>query len=451
LTAAQSETPSIKPGTGALSAGPPSVRLPEAVDSDSVLVVPRAVFLLAISLLVAPAARAAEPLEGLQKQLSAIAARAGGTSSIAITHVETARSLSVNDGPALQLFSVWKLPLAVVVLEQVKAGKLRLDQQVRILPGDIAPGFQGNTDRWRDTSKPFSVRELLEASLVASDNTSSDKLLALVGGPSVVNGRMRALGLDRIEIRDPRRDPAVRARQSPHRAPAGALTRLLVRLQKGEILGPAERALLIDCLTRATTGKRRLRARLPPGTAVADKSGTGGDTTNDVGLLTLPGGGHLAVSVLVNGSKLSTEAQEDLIAEIGRAAYDGFVATPAMTRPAGPDFSSIDTPAKAEEACRKGVLEKILMLPADLGGTDDPRNVLYVPVGMGAVKAGIDRNIIQPLISQGKVTRYSARPEYHGKSMVPISLKISAHDPGQFTTDLNLWGEALTRRQGGSP
>jgi beta-lactamase class A len=80
-------------------------------------------------------------------------------------------------------------------------------------------------------------------------------------------------------------------------------------------------------MSRATTGLRRLRADLPPGTPVADKTGSGGArfATNDVGLITLPGGkGHLAMAVFVTRSPLTEREQEKVIAEMGQAAYEGF-------------------------------------------------------------------------------------------------------------------------------
>jgi hypothetical protein len=113
--------------------------------------------------------------------------------------------------------------------------------------------------------------------------------------------------------------------------------------------------------------------------------------------------------------------------------------------PEGPDFSTVDTVAKAEDMCLEGELEQMLMLPEEFGGTDDPRNILFVPVGMVAIKENIDLNVIQPLLAEGKVRRYSVTPEYRGKSMVPIALQITAEDPGKFTTTLNIWGEALRR------
>jgi hypothetical protein len=42
-------------------------------------------------------------------------------------------------------------------------------------------------------------------------------------------------------------------------------------------------------------------------------------------------------------------------------------------------------------------------------------------------------------------TQYKAEPEYQGKSFIPIAVKITAWNPGQFTTAINIWGDALGR------
>ena len=114
--------------------------------------------------------------------------------------------------------------------------------------------------------------------------------------------------------------------------------------------------------------------------------------------------------------------------------------------PNGPDFSGIDSKAKAEARLQSGELEKLLLLPAEFGGTDDPRNVVYVPRGFVAMKRNIDLNIIKPLVDGGKITEYRAMPEYEGESLVPIAIKVVASKPGSFTTDINIWGKALARK-----
>jgi len=111
----------------------------------------------------------------------------------------------------------------------------------------------------------------------------------------------------------------------------------------------------------------------------------------------------------------------------------------------GPDFSDVDSLKKAEALYRKGQLEKLLLLPPEFGGEDIPDNTLYVPIGVGAIKNRIDQNMIGPLVDEGKVRQYTAEPEYHGDSFIPIALKITAWDPGEFTTTIRIWGEALSQ------
>ena len=193
-----------------------------------------------------------------------------------------------------------KLPVAIVVLREVEAGRVQLDDR---------------------------VRQLLEDSLNRSDNAASDKLLALAGGLDAVTAQMHALGFRGIEVRASTKD-FVNWREHPNRASANAIATLLTSLQRGELLQPRQRDLLWGFMTRSRPGERRLRGNLPPGTPVVSKSGThsGGASVNDVGVITLPdGAGHLAIAVLITGSKWTPYRQEDVIAAIARAAFDAYV------------------------------------------------------------------------------------------------------------------------------
>jgi beta-lactamase class A len=111
----------------------------------------------------------------------------------------------------------------------------------------------------------------------------------------------------------------------PNRASANAMAQFLAALQKGSLLQPAERDILFQLMTKSRTGVHRMRAGVPSGTVVLDKTGTGGNgsATNDVGIVTLPNNeGHLAIAVFISGSKAAVDAQESAIAEMVRAAYE---------------------------------------------------------------------------------------------------------------------------------
>lgn len=279
---------------------------------------------LAIS--ASPAKRSESAEAELTERLSKLCEGVGGDVGLVVVHVETGRTVDIAGAKKLPLYSVFKLPLGVAVLKDVEEKGLQLDKKVRIAPEDAAPGSQFNTDLWRKPAEK-TVAELLELSIVRSDNTSSDKLLELIGGPAGVSERMRALGFKNIDIVSTVREFTAH-RDKPNTGSASDLARLLVQLQKGELLQRPQTELLLGFMRRAMIGERRLRGNLPAGTPVADKTGTGeaGATTNDVGIITLPEGkGHLAMAVLISGAKLTAEAQEKLIADLAQAAYDSYV------------------------------------------------------------------------------------------------------------------------------
>jgi beta-lactamase class A len=264
----------------------------------------------------------------LVERLRGLCRSVGGAVGMAAIHVETERTIEVQGLRALPLYSVFKLPLAVAILKDVEEGRLRLDQKVHVTPAEVVPGSVENADLW-PAPVDRTLRALLELSIVRSDNTSSDKLLELAGGPGALTRRLTALGISGVTIRRSIREfLAARDRPHPNTASALDLSRLLSRLQKGEILRADSRETLFGFMAAVTTGPHRLRGALPEGTPVGDKtgSGPGGSVTNDVGIITLPEGkGHVAMAVLISGSKRPVVAQEKLIADLARAIYDANV------------------------------------------------------------------------------------------------------------------------------
>jgi beta-lactamase class A len=268
----------------------------------------------------------------LENRLRAICDRAGGSVGFAVTHVETGRTVGVNASARLPLYSVFKVPVAIAVLKDVEANRLKIDQAVHVTPDEIVPGAPENTALWRE-GRNSTIAELIEVSIARSDNTSTEKLMRLIGGPARVTEQMRALGFNDIDIRFST-TAFLQARENVNTGSAGDLVNLLVQLQKGNILPPAQTNLLIDYMRRTITGPNRLPGDLPAGTVVGHKTGSGlrdpgtnvPKATNDVGLITLPNSlGTLAIAVLVSDSKLPDVSQEKVIAELARTAYDAFV------------------------------------------------------------------------------------------------------------------------------
>jgi len=107
-----------------------------------------------------------------------------------------------------------------------------------------------------------------------------------------------------------------------------AMLDLLRRIARADGVSEAARSVLLPIMGRTSTGVRRIAGRLPRGVSVADKTGSAAGTTNDAGLVTLPGGrGTVAVVVYVKASPLPAAEREDIIADMARTIYDFFVIT----------------------------------------------------------------------------------------------------------------------------
>jgi hypothetical protein len=77
----------------------------------------------------------------------------------------------------------------------------------------------------------------------------------------------------------------------------------------------------------------------------------------------------------------------------------------------------------------RGLVEKILMLPAEFGGPDASRNRRYLPPEPAARKRAIEADI-RRRIEGGEVLYYRVTPEYDSDSFVPAQLRIEAAKEG---------------------
>jgi beta-lactamase class A len=135
----------------------------------------------------------------LKDTIDRIINRSRGTVGVALIHVESGATLSVRGDEHRPMASVYKLPIAIELLAQVSAGTLSLDRPIALAPSDIRACCTLSRHHPRG-GVTFAAGELLELMIVESDNTASDAILKLVGGPTVVERRMRALGFDTINV-----------------------------------------------------------------------------------------------------------------------------------------------------------------------------------------------------------------------------------------------------------
>lgn len=302
-----------------------------------------------------------QQLVGIASKLLGIASKLQGRVGVAVLHIESGRKVVLNGDTHFPMASVYKIPIAIVVLDRVDRGEIRLDERLTVRASDLRPASQ-LAERPDVVGSSVPVRELLELMLQTSDNTASDLLLKRVDGPRAASEQLRRLGIRDIRIDRPeleliadsvgvrlppepeltlakfeqllktvatdQREAAVRAyaRDPRDTATPEAMLQLLTRVQQRQVLKPESSQLLVDIMEGCKTGANRIRGHLPTTARVAHKTGTNGGSANDAGIITLPGNrGHLAVVVFVDAISASLQAREQVIAEVAGTAYDFFV------------------------------------------------------------------------------------------------------------------------------
>jgi beta-lactamase class A len=265
----------------------------------------------------------------LEASIRDVASGIDGVVGVAVLHLREDVMARVNEDHSFALASVYKLPIAYAA---VRDGALGPADSVRVTDADRAPGATPLA-----AGAVVPAARLVERSLAHSDNTASDVLLRLAGGPDAVNRQVRETGVPDVRVHrtmaevfaDWRAGTADAFVADPRDTgtPEGIVA-LLAAIHRGDGLRADGRRLLLDALQAADTGPNRIRAGVPAGTNVAHKTGTLGPLTHDAGIVTLPGGrGDVALAVLIR-SDAPLAAREAVIAAVARAVWDRFAAEP---------------------------------------------------------------------------------------------------------------------------
>lgn len=175
----------------------------------------------------------------------------------------------------------------------------------------------------------MTVSALCRAAITVSDNTAVNLLSAILGGPAQVTAFVRTLGdpdtrLDRTEpdlnVTGPGDE---RDTTKPSR-----MTADLRALVLGGALSDPMRERLTAWLIGNTTGDRQIRAGLPAGWGVGDKTGSGAHAeSNDVAVVWPHGRAPLLIAIYTAPPDPASTAGVPMIAEATRLAVRALTST----------------------------------------------------------------------------------------------------------------------------
>lgn len=277
-----------------------------------------------------------------QNVIESIAMDSGGRLGASLLVLETGQSLWILPDTAAPMQGVSKLPIVMAGLAAVDKNKLKLDQKVTVNKDDLIPADLASVLREEHPEGNFkiTVKELMQHAIVDNDGTASDALLRLLGGPPAVMQYLAQLDIKDIKVLDTDKDLAKSWNmQYRNTATPKAMIKLLRAIQEGKGLSSKHRELLLKWMTDPEADLKpaspnpnaaRIKALLPAGTAVVHKAGsspTHGSLTaahNDVGIVTLPNGHHMAVAVFLTDSKAPHASRDLTIAKITRVGWDAW-------------------------------------------------------------------------------------------------------------------------------
>ncbi|HEX7723827.1 MAG TPA: class A beta-lactamase [Pyrinomonadaceae bacterium] len=266
-----------------------------------------------------------------QQEITEIASLAKGRVGVSAMVLETGETVAaLNSQDHFPMQSVYKLPISMAVMKQADAGKTKLEQKLKIAKEDYVGGAAHSPirDRYRNGAE-LMVNELLRFALSESDGTASDVLMKLAGGHGAVQSYLTELGIKDMIVLDTEQSfTQDHSLQYRNFASPDAAVALLRALYEHRGLSESSQALVLKFMTESTTGPKRLKGLLPVGTNVAHKTGTSGTengitaATNDIGIIILPNGKHLAIAVFVSDSPADEATRESTIAKIAKAVWD---------------------------------------------------------------------------------------------------------------------------------
>jgi beta-lactamase class A len=255
----------------------------------------------------------------LDQRFSDLETTSGGRLGVATLDTATGTRAGHRAGERFPMCSTFKLVAVAAVLARVDRGRERLDRRIGFSAADLLEYAPVTRARVAEGSMP--IWDLCDAAITVSDNTAANLLLATLGGPAGLTAYARSLGdrvtrLDRIE---PALNEAAPDDPRDTTTPSGMLGNLK-SLLVGTALSRASRERLIAWLVATKTGDRRLRAGVPAGWRVGDKTGSGEHgTTNDVGIVWPPGRAPILIAAYLTNTSHDVAAREAVLANIARA------------------------------------------------------------------------------------------------------------------------------------
>lgn len=270
-------------------------------------------------------ALAADGNLAIQEKFAALESSSGGRLGVAMLGADGGSIAAYRDSERFPVCSTFKMMLAAAVLKRSLTDPGLMERRISFTKDDLVP-WSPITEKHLAEGMP--VVDLCAAAIQQSDNAAANLLLKLLGGPEGLTAFARSIGdpafrLDRWETA---LNEALPGDERDTTTPA-AMANSLRTLAFGEVLPAPQREMLLGWLKGNTTGGESIRAGVPSGWTVGDKTGSGSyGTTNDIAVLWPPEGQPMILAVYFTQKAQDASHRRDVIAAAAKLAVEQWLA-----------------------------------------------------------------------------------------------------------------------------
>ncbi|NVI83185.1 class A beta-lactamase [Janthinobacterium sp. BJB401] len=254
----------------------------------------------------------ATSIAAAQTQLAALEKSAGGRLGVAAWRQGSELRVAYRADERFPLASTFKAMLAGAVLARSVSQPGLLDQHVRYEKKELVT-YSPITEK--HLADGLTVADLCAATLQYSDNSAANFLMTLLGGPQAVTAFARSIGntVFQLERWETELNSAIPGEVRDTASPASMAHSLQQLLLENSLPAP-QRQQLDTWMRGNTTGDKRIRAGVPAGWQVADKTGSGAyGSVNDIGVAYPPSGAPLVIAVYYTREQKKADTNQDII------------------------------------------------------------------------------------------------------------------------------------------
>jgi beta-lactamase class A len=218
--------------------------------------------------------------------------------------------------------STCKLMGVSALLKQSDNNKELLQEKINYSKNDL---MSWSPVTGKHVASGMTLEALAEAAMSYSDNPAMNLIMKKLGGPQSVTAFAQSIGNKTFHIEHYEGNLNSNPNDEHDTSTPKDMALSLQKLTLGDVLTPSHRTQLVAWMKNNTTSYKRMRAGVPIGWVVADKTGSGDyGIANDIGILWSPACKPIVLAIYTLRNRQDAKNRDDIVASTTSAVLEEF-------------------------------------------------------------------------------------------------------------------------------